>query len=95
MKLMQASTSVLATRHHLLKTGMELEAMGAEAGASAIVYSPGKAGKDSAVDEAEQPWAGFAAETLHGLKGKERKRKQKDSWSRDGQGRWLCGQSAW
>ena len=53
---------------------MGVEAEGAEAGANTIVYSPGKVSKDSAVDEAEQQWAGFAAEAMHGLKGKEKEK---------------------
>lgn len=53
---------------------MGAEAEGAEAGANTIVYSPGKVSKDSTVDEAEQQWAGFAAEALHGLKEKEKEK---------------------
>lgn len=56
---------------------MGAEAEGAEAGANSTVYSPGKVSKDSTVDEAEQQWAGFAAEALHGLKGKEKEKEGK------------------
>lgn len=67
--------------------GWELEAEGAGKNwkGSSSVYSLGKLSEDGTVDEAEQQWAGFTAKVPHGLRGKERTGRWRDSWLRAGE----------